>query len=227
MLRCPPRQARRRRPRISSAGWRPRARARPPPELRRSAVARHVAPLLEQEIGLSDQGYGSVVAAFSMRLRRLRTSRRAVHRPRGAERRHLLGRDALVSGRRRHQVQRRLGACWPAARRSATAEGGGIPATAKGFALYLGRRAGDRHGTLNQVGITLGMVAAPLLVGWLATAYGWRSAFVASGLVGLASLPLSWLTARLVPVPTPTGDQAVRVIARADWRLWVSRPRTS
>jgi MFS transporter, ACS family, hexuronate transporter len=100
------------------------------------------------------------------------------------------------------------------------AEGGGIPATAKGFALYL--RPGERAiGTaLNQVGITLGMVAAPLAVGWLASTFGWRSAFVATGAAGFLWIPL-WLgVARVVPVPSCAPRRAAGGSPARDWRLW-------
>lgn len=102
------------------------------------------------------------------------------------------------------------------------AESGGIPATAKGFALYL--KPGERAmGTaLNQTGITLGMMAAPLLVGWVVSSYGWRAAFVAAGLIGLAWLPLWLVTVRLVPVggEAVTARPAVDAGPARDWRAW-------
>jgi MFS transporter, ACS family, hexuronate transporter len=100
------------------------------------------------------------------------------------------------------------------------AESGGIPATAKGFALYL-RPSERAMGTaLNQVGITLGMMAAPLMVGWLATAYGWRSAFVATGVAGFAWIPLWLLAARAVPIPRAAEAEASSATPGRDWRLW-------
>jgi ACS family hexuronate transporter-like MFS transporter len=75
---------------------------------------------------------------------------------------------------------------------------------------------------LNQVGITVGMMGAPLFAGFLASRFGWRSAFVATGLVGFLWVPLWLLTARRVPARThaassagPSASSLVR-----DWRLW-------
>ena len=100
------------------------------------------------------------------------------------------------------------------------AESAGIPATAKGFALYLKPHERAMGTALNQVGITVGMMAAPLLVAWLASAYGWRAAFVATGVVGLAWVPLWLLTVRRVPVPAATGSGEGSAALARDWRLW-------
>lgn len=100
------------------------------------------------------------------------------------------------------------------------AESGGIPATAKGFALYLEPRERAMGTALNQVGITLGMMAAPLLVGVLAATWGWRAAFVATGLAGFAWVPLWMLTARKIPTREPSRAAAVVPALWREWRLW-------
>jgi MFS transporter, ACS family, hexuronate transporter len=179
-----------------------------------------LAPLLQQEFSLSNQGYGWVVAAFSIAY--------AVFAPAAGLFIDRVGLNVGISSvvtlwslaGVATGFSGGLGSLLACRAALGAAEGGGIPASAKGFALYL--RPGERAmGTaLNQVGITLGMVAAPLMVGWLATAYGWRSAFVATGLIGFAWLPLWWLTARLVPVPTAAGGQSAGVRPARDWRLW-------
>jgi ACS family hexuronate transporter-like MFS transporter len=181
-----------------------------------------LAPFLMEEFHLSYTGYGWVVAAFSL----------------------AYGGFAPVAGLLIDRVGLNVGisgvvGLWSMAGlatgfagglgslltcRAAlgAAESGGIPATAKGFALYL--RPGERAiGTaLNQVGITLGMMAAPLMVGWLATSYGWRSAFVATGVVGLFWIPLWLLAVRLVPIPRVPDEAmtAASVTPGRDWRLW-------
>ncbi|HET8547776.1 MAG TPA: MFS transporter [Bryobacteraceae bacterium] len=102
-----------------------------------------------------------------------------------------------------------------------TAEAGGIPATGKAFARYL--EAKDRAvGTaLNQVGITVGSTAAPLLSVWAERSYGWPAAFVASGALGIMWLPLWFAVARrasALPEPVEVHDRGFRVLLR-DRRL--------
>lgn len=84
------------------------------------------------------------------------------------------------------------------------AEAGGIPATAKGFAVYLPPEHRAIGTALNQVGLTLGSMGAPIVTEWLFPLYGWRSAFVATGALGILWLPV-WLavSARTPPAGTP------------------------
>lgn len=44
--------------------------------------------------------------------------------------------------------------------------------------------------------IPLGMVVAPLLIGFVAHNWGWRAAFLAAGIPGLILAPMTWLTLR-------------------------------
>jgi MFS transporter, ACS family, hexuronate transporter len=179
-----------------------------------------LAPLLKQEFHLSNQGYGYIVSAFSLAY--------AVCAPLAGLFIDRIGLNAGVS---------LVVALWSMAGvatgfaggfgtllacRAAlgAAESGGIPATGKGFALYL--EPGERAmGTaLNQVGITLGMMAAPLLVGALASVYGWRSAFVATGVVGLLWIPVWLWTAARLPVGAQPTTAAAGSSPGRDWRLW-------
>ena len=102
------------------------------------------------------------------------------------------------------------------------AEAGGIPATGKGFAIYLEPRERAMGTALNQVGITLGMVGAPLFAGWLAAAYGWRAAFAATGAVGFLWIPLWLVAARRVRAREAgqESDGSRSVGPGRDWRLW-------
>ena len=179
-----------------------------------------LAPLLKDEFHLSNEGYGYIVSAFSLAyavfapvaglfidrvgLNRGITVVVAFWSVAGVATGLTGGLASLLSCRAA------LGA----------AESGGIPATAKGFALYLQPRERAMGTALNQVGITLGMMAAPLLVGWLATTYGWRAAFVATGIAGFAWIPLWWVTARQVPVPAPPAESGPATMPARDWRLW-------
>jgi len=179
-----------------------------------------LASTLQQEFHLSHEGYGYVVSAFSLAY--------AVFAPVAGL---LVDRVGLTVGLSTAVV------LWSAAGVATAFAGGfgsliacraglgvaesaGIPATAKGFALYLKPHERAMGTALNQVGITVGMMAAPLLVGWLAAAYGWRAAFVATGVAGLAWVPVWLLTVRRVPVPAATGSGDGSAALARDWRLW-------
>ena len=76
------------------------------------------------------------------------------------------------------------------------AEAAGIPATGKANATYLEPRELALGTAFNQVGITLGSVAAPLLVTFMQPRYGWRSAFALCGALGFLWIPLWWFTSK-------------------------------
>ena len=101
-------------------------------------------------------------------------------------------------------------------------EAAGIPCAGKANGLYLQPRELALGTALNQVGITVGSIAAPLMVAMIAPAYGWRSVFVVCGSLGFLWIPLWWVTAKKLPVPkteisaTPSG---IAKILR-DRRIW-------
>ena len=102
------------------------------------------------------------------------------------------------------------------------AEAAGIPGFGKAGALYLEPRELALGTAFNQIGISLGLGAAPLIVAALAPRYGWRSTFVACGALGFIWAPLWWFTAKRVPSqlaakappPSPIGTLL------RDRRLW-------
>ena len=79
------------------------------------------------------------------------------------------------------------------------AEAAGIPATGKANATYLEPRELALGTAFNQVGITLGSVAAPLLVTFMQPRYGWRSTFALCGALGFLWIPLWLFTSKRVP----------------------------
>ena len=179
-----------------------------------------LAPALKEQFNLSNHGYGWVVSAFSLTY--------ALFAPAAGL---LVDRIGLTVGLSTAVTlwsmagvatgfAGGLGSLLACRAALGAAESAGIPATAKGFALYLKPHERAMGTALNQVGITVGMMAAPLLVGWLATAYGWRAAFVATGVAGLAWIPLWLLTVRRVPVPAATGSRNGSATLARDWRLW-------
>jgi len=79
------------------------------------------------------------------------------------------------------------------------AEAAGIPATGKANATYLQPRELALGTAFNQVGITLGSVAAPLIVTLMQPRYGWRSTFALCGALGFLWIPLWLFTSKRVP----------------------------
>jgi ACS family hexuronate transporter-like MFS transporter len=103
------------------------------------------------------------------------------------------------------------------------AEAAGIPGTGKANGMYLRPDEFALGGALNQVGLAIGGIAAPLLVAWLGGQHGWRRVFVLCGALGLLWIPLWLLTARAIP-PRRQAVFAAPVALRAmllDRRFWV------
>jgi len=101
-------------------------------------------------------------------------------------------------------------------------EAAGIPCTGKANGLYLAPRELALGTALNQVGITIGSVAAPLLVAGLAPIYGWRYTFVLTGAMGFVWIPIWWIVSKRVP-PRAEAVQSHRMPVSEilkDRRLW-------
>ncbi len=108
-------------------------------------------------------------------------------------------------------------------------EAGNFPAAVKAAGEWFPPR--DRAfavGVFNS-GSTVGAIVTPLLVPWLALRYGWQSAFILTGLVGLLWAPL-WLTLYRRPGPYAGGAGAaaeerwVSLLGyRETWALLIAR----
>ncbi len=108
------------------------------------------------------------------------------------------------------------------------AESAGIPSAGKAIHQYLRPAERALGNAMNQGGVSLGMMLAPPVATWLALRSGWRAAFVVTGVLGLAWIPLWNRAARWggnpgrsepagaggAPVP-PTNAELLR-----DRRLW-------
>jgi len=102
------------------------------------------------------------------------------------------------------------------------AEAAGIPAAGKAIHTYL--RPGERAlgNAVNQAGVSLGSVVAPLLATWIALHSGWRNAFLVTGALGLLWIPLWLRVARSAPVAEePARDSGVVRAMLHDRRLWI------
>ncbi len=181
-----------------------------------------MAPEVRVEFGLSNQDYGYLLAVFSVTY--------AMSAPLMGL---LIDRIGLLRG-----ASLAVG-CWSAAGMATGLAGrfvtlmgcraalgvtqsANIPASGKAWALYL--RPGERAlgSALNQIGISVGLVGAPLVAAWLAPLYGWRSVFFFTGGVGFLWIPLwVWVTSRVPPAEITAETKAPSVADMLrDRRLW-------
>jgi ACS family hexuronate transporter-like MFS transporter len=101
-------------------------------------------------------------------------------------------------------------------------EAAGIPCAGKANSIYLQPRELAFGTALNQVGITIGSIAAPLMVAAMAPLYGWRSVFAVCGALGFVWIPLWWAIAKRFPArPADTASSrgGIANILR-DGRIW-------
>jgi ACS family hexuronate transporter-like MFS transporter len=88
------------------------------------------------------------------------------------------------------------------------AEAAGVPGFGKANAIYLEPRELAFGTSLNQVGISMGSIAAPLVVAAMAPHYGWRSPFVVCGILGFVWVPLwLWTSAKIPARPLPPSQK--------------------
>jgi MFS transporter, ACS family, hexuronate transporter len=98
------------------------------------------------------------------------------------------------------------------------AEAGGIPAAGKAIQQYLRPPERALGNSLNQGGVSLGLILAPPVATLLALQYGWRAAFMATAVLGFLWIPL-W---RAVGDPgNSAAPNALGVNVLRDRRLWV------
>jgi MFS transporter, ACS family, hexuronate transporter len=101
------------------------------------------------------------------------------------------------------------------------AESAGIPAAGKAIDQFLMPAERAIGNAMNQAGVSLGLIAAPPLAIWIAGQYGWRYAFLATGVLGLAWIPLWNLVARLSPAaPAAKANLGASIALLRDPRLW-------
>jgi ACS family hexuronate transporter-like MFS transporter len=100
-------------------------------------------------------------------------------------------------------------------------EAAGVPASGKAIYQYLQPAERALGNALSQAGLSLGLILAPPIATWLAMRGGWRQAFVVTGALGLAWIPLwNWAARRAGPGGSnETGQRACPTVLR-DRRLW-------
>jgi ACS family hexuronate transporter-like MFS transporter len=97
------------------------------------------------------------------------------------------------------------------------AEAGGIPAAGKAIQHYLRPSERALGNSLNQGGVSLGLILAPPVATLMAVKYGWRAAFMAAAVLGFLWIPL-W---RAVGDADTGSPKALGSNVLRDRRLWV------
>jgi MFS transporter, ACS family, hexuronate transporter len=105
------------------------------------------------------------------------------------------------------------------------AEAAGIPAVGKAIHLYLRPPERALGNAVNQAAVSLGAILAPPVAAWIALRYGWRHAFVFTGVLGLLWIPVWYWGAGKWRAAADNENQEVRAAAGAirilrDRRLW-------
>jgi ACS family hexuronate transporter-like MFS transporter len=158
-----------------------------------------LAPSLKSEFHLSNEQYGLVLLAFSLAYAATAPIAGLVIDRIGLT----AGMSLAVAGWSTAGMLTGLVASFPALLACRGALGGteaaAIPAFGKANALYLPPREFALGTAVNQIGISIGGIAAPLIAASVATLYGWRAAFVACGAAGLLWIPFWLYTARRIP----------------------------
>jgi ACS family hexuronate transporter-like MFS transporter len=100
-------------------------------------------------------------------------------------------------------------------------EAAGIPATGKTFATYLAPAEMAIGTASNSIGVSVGAILAPLMLAAITPVWGWRTAFVVGGGLGLLWLPAWGWAVQIAParpavIATPV---PVRELLQ-DRRLW-------
>ncbi len=88
-------------------------------------------------------------------------------------------------------------------------ESAGVPAAGKLNGLYLKPEERALGAALNQVGLSFGLIIAPLSIS-IAMAHSWRAPFVIAGLLGLVWIPVWMVISRSIPPRFDTEESAIR-----------------
>ncbi|HLY17122.1 MAG TPA: MFS transporter, partial [Bryobacteraceae bacterium] len=181
-----------------------------------------LAPLVRAEFHLSNAEYGLILTAFSMAYAACAPFAGLLIDQLGLNRTITLAVGVWSCAGIATGFTRGLGGLVGCRGVLGMSEAAGIPGAGKAIHQYLLPAERALGNALNQAGVSLGLILAPPLATWIAVHYGWRQAFVITGALGLAWIPLWRLTARSAPVmeaPNATDSSPATILA--DARLWI------
>ena len=188
--------------------------------LDRQALAT-VVPLLQAEFHLSNEQYGLILSAFSVMyaggavLAGLIIDRAGLGRVISVAV-GLWSCTGIATG-----LTRGLGGLVACRAALGASEAAGIPSAGKAIHQYLKPAERAMGNALNQAGVSLGAALAPPVATWLALRYGWRSAFVATGFVGLLWIPVwRWAASHGPSQRAPATDFRAGFAILRDSRMW-------
>ncbi len=158
-----------------------------------------MAPTLKTEFGLNNQDYGLILSVFSITY--------AISSPLAGlflDRVGLrLGMSLAVGFWSLAGMARGLATGLPGLVGATAAlgigEAAGIPSSGKAGALYLLPKERAIGGALSQIGLSLGSIAAPLIVTYCLTHHNWRTAFIFTGALGFLWIPVWMAVERTAP----------------------------
>jgi ACS family hexuronate transporter-like MFS transporter len=99
------------------------------------------------------------------------------------------------------------------------AEAGGIPAAGKAIQRYLRPPERALGNSLNQAGVSFGLILAPPIATWLAVQYNWRTAFMVTAGLGFLWIPL-WRAVSDRRYAKPDANRSGSMGILQDRRLW-------
>jgi MFS transporter, ACS family, hexuronate transporter len=99
------------------------------------------------------------------------------------------------------------------------------PAAIKAVALYVPlEQRSIAIGVVNSAS-NIGSIVAPLLVIWLAVSFGWKAAFLITGVIGFVWIAL-WLVGTRSLEPTPSAAASMVTAQKTDWAVMFRDHRT-
>ena len=149
-----------------------------------------VAPVLRAELTLSNAEYGWIVAAFSITYAVCAPFAGLLIDRIGLNRGITLAVGLWSIAALSTGWARSFGGLLLCRAMLGAAEAGGIPAAGKAIQRYLRPAERALGNSLNQAGVSLGLILAPPIATWLTIRYDWRAAFMATGVLGLLWIPV-------------------------------------
>jgi ACS family hexuronate transporter-like MFS transporter len=180
-----------------------------------------LAPALRGEFRLSNADYGLIVTAFSVTYMVSAPFTGMLIDRIGLNRAMCLAVAVWSSTGIATGLTRGIGGLVACRAVLGAAEAAGIPGAGKAIHQYL--KPGERAlgNAINQGGVSLGMVLAPLVATFLLVRGGWRQAFVITGLLGFAWIPLwNWVSARSRAEPPPSPAPGAALAMLRERTLW-------